>query len=242
VALTLFVIPAFLLGARHSATSTIAASGCIWIISQFYSFGPAWTNFFPFFNPLAWQFLFSIGMYFGIQYRSGPQQAQWTAKANRLLVFAWAVVTISLLYRFLPFLAKMVHLDVSWFHPYEPLDDQYKYNLSAVRLVHFLCVAFLVRYYVSPKNPALRWADGCIIKTGKWSLQIFSIGAVLSVAGTIVFATCSPSLLGKLALNAGVILLTALTAMALSNYKKRNGSIDAIPDSAKAPVLPRFRL
>ena len=242
VALTLFVIPAVLLGARRNLALTIVASGCVWLVQQFYNLGSVWTNLFPYFNPLAWQFLFSIGMYFGIRYRPGAQKKQWPATAKWLLIGAWAIVTISLLYRFLPFLANKAHLDLGWLLPYNPSDDQHKRNLSVVRLMHFLSVAFLITVYVSPNNPALRWANDCVILTGRWSLQIFSAGAVLSVIGTIFFAIYSPSLLGKLAFNVGAILLTALTAIALSNYRVRSRSIDMAPDTGKSASSANIRL
>jgi len=102
MALTLFAMPAFLLGARHNAKLAIVASGCVWGISQFHGLGHTWSTLFPYFNPLAWQFLFSIGMYFGIQYRADARPLQWATRSKWLLIGAWAIVTLSLLYRLLP--------------------------------------------------------------------------------------------------------------------------------------------
>jgi hypothetical protein len=237
--LTLFVIPAFLIGAKRSAALAVAISGCIWMIPQFHRPGPVWPTLFPYFNPVAWQFLFSIGMFFGIRYRSGGwQQARWTPMLKWAFVAAWAIVILSLLYRVLPFLASSAGLNSGWLRPHELSSALSKYNLSIFRLAHFLSVAFLVRTYVNANNPALRWGNDLIIKTGRWPLQIFSMGAILSVIVTVFFSTYSLSLPEKLAFNFAVIFLTALAAVALSNYAKLTTSMNIAPNSAKTAGLP----
>src|SRR5262249_26965151 len=68
IVLTLVVIPLFLMGAAHNAALTLAASGFIWAISQLNSDLAPHLADHSYFNPLAWQFLFSIGMFIGIKY------------------------------------------------------------------------------------------------------------------------------------------------------------------------------
>jgi protein-S-isoprenylcysteine O-methyltransferase Ste14 len=91
---------------------------------------------------------------------------------------------------------------------------------------------------VNANNPALRWGNDLIIKTGRWPLQIFSMGAILSVIVTVFFSTYSLSLPEKLAFNFAVIFLTALAAVALSNYAKLTTSMNIAPNSAKTAGLP----
>jgi hypothetical protein len=129
---------------------------------------------------------------------------------------------------------------MDWFHPYVPSD--HKYNLSIFRLMHFLSVVFLVRYYVEQDNPALRWCGGCVVESGRWSLQIFSMGAVLSEIGTVVFAIYSPSVSTKLAFNVGAILLTALTGIVLASYGNRAQPMETMSDGAKGAISAEIGL
>jgi len=124
---------------------------------------------------------------------------------------------------------------LSWFHPYD--QSNYKYNLSIIRLVHFLGIAFLVNFYVGSQNAALRWGRDCIIETGRWSLQIFAFGAVLSEVGTVAFVIYAPCLLLKNAFNVGAVLLTALVAIVLANCKRRNGATSGTSAIAQSVVL-----
>ena len=54
-----------------------------------------------------------------------------------------------------------------------------------------------------------------MVLTGQWSLQVFSLGAVLGVLVTAIFEAYSPTRLSKLAFNMGAILLTALVVVLL---------------------------
>ena len=89
--LTSVVIPLFLWGAGASAVLTLTASGFVWAISQIYP------NLLPhladhsYFNPLAWQFLFSVGMFVGLQFNSGSPRPRTTSRntcssVSRLIV------------------------------------------------------------------------------------------------------------------------------------------------------------
>jgi hypothetical protein len=93
-----------------------------------------------------------------------------------------------------------------------------KYNLSAMRLAHFLSVVVLVNTYVTASNPFLRWGNECIIKTGRWSLQIYTISIVFSAVFSVIFACCHPNLIEKLLFNLAGILIMALAAIWLANF------------------------
>jgi hypothetical protein len=233
LALTIFAIPAFLVGAERNASITLLVSGLLWLVPQFHQFGSIWKTLFPYFNPLAWQFLFAIGMFLGIQYhtRSRPPLRRWP---RWLLLVAWAIVIVSFAYRLLPFLAKQLDVDLSWAQPYDARNEQFKYHLSGFRLAHFLSVALLVATYVNAGNSALRWGGELMIKTGRWSLQIFSLGTVLSLIVTIIFATRSLSLIDKLIVNFGTVLLTALAAVALAKYYRPAKPTDAGSNGVKS--------
>ena len=217
--LTLFVVPVFLVVARRSASAALAISLLIWVIPQLFAAEFHFGVLFPFFNPMAWQLLFAIGMFLGMSYESEQPWAflqRWSAP---LIAIAWAIVLLSLAYKSTFFVVKSAAANLDFLHFYDTSDYHFKYNLSIVRLVHFLSVAFLVRTYITPANAFLVRHGSILITTGRWSLQIFSISAVLSVVVTAIFAIYHCTIVEKLALNALAVLLTALTAIVLSALK-----------------------
>jgi hypothetical protein len=218
--LTLIVIPLFLMGTRRSAALTFAVSGFIWTISQFY---PNLTLNHSLFNPLAWQFLFSIGMFLGIRYNLDWSRLRSTQIFKWSLVAAWAIVLGSLLYRFSVFFSSRFDLDLGLFRISDITYVHMKENLSAVRLLHFLSVALLVATYVTSSNPILRWSGAVVVsRTGRCSLEIYSLCTILSVGLSIIFVVNQPSVLEKLVLDGIAILLIALTAVALTEFRRRH--------------------
>ena len=222
IVLTLIVIPLFLMGAARSAVLTLAASGFIWTISQFYPDLAPHLAVYSYFNPLAWQFLFSIGMFIGIKYNLDWSGLRSTQIFKWLLVAAWAIVIGSFLYRFSCFLSSRFQFDFDWFRMSEITYAHMKENLSAVRLLHFLSVALLVATYVRSSNPIFRWSGAVVVtRTGRCSLEVFSMSAILSVVLNIIVVVYHPSVLERLGLDGTAILLMALTAVALSEFRRR---------------------
>ena len=220
--LTLIVIPLFLMGAARGAALTLVASGFIWTISQFYTELPPRLADHSYFNPLAWQFLFSIGMFLGIKRNLDWSGLRSTQIFKWLLVVAWAIVIGSFLYRFSFFLSSRFQLNLDWFRISDIALAHMKDNLSAVRLLHFLSVALLVATYVASNNPVLRWSGADVVaRTGRCSLEIFSMSAILSVALNIIVVVYHPSVFEKLVLDGAAILLMALTAVALTEFRRR---------------------
>jgi hypothetical protein len=233
--LTLIVIPLFLIGAMHRAALTLAASAFIWMIAQFYpGLAPRLADH-SYFNPLAWQFLFSIGMFVGLKYDSNWSELRSTQIFKWLLFAALAIVIASFLYRFSLVLSSKFQLDLDWFgiskiayvHTLENqfaihIKDavQMKENLSVVRLLHFLSVALLVATYLKSSNPIFRWSGAVLVtRAGRCSLEIFSMATILSVALGIIVVLDRASILEKLVLDGAAILFMALTAVALTEFR-----------------------
>jgi hypothetical protein len=219
--LTFFVIPLFLKGAEFTAALTLAASGLVWIVSQIVP------NFLPgladhsYFNPLAWQFLFSIGMFVGIKYNLDSPVLLSRPVFKWLVRTAWAIVIFSFLYRFSNFFSSKLHLDLGWFRIGEMTHVQMKENLSPVRLLHFLSVVLLVTTFVKSSNPIFGWAGSkAVISTGRCSLEVFSMTAILSVLLSVLAVVGHPSLLEKVVLDGVAIMSIALTALALTGYRQ----------------------
>jgi hypothetical protein len=210
--LTVVALPLFLLGTGASAELTLTASGLLWMMSQFYP------NLLPhladhsYSNPLAWQFLFSIGVFAGFRYNS-TSQCHGTRQLSRWLIkVAWAVVIFGFLYRY----RFKLHLD--WLIPAVTNDKE---NLSAARLLHFLSIAFLCATYVKSNNRILRWRPaGVVIRTGQCSLEMFSMGSILSVLLTLNNVLRHPSRLEEVVLDCVAVLLMALTAVVLTRNRQ----------------------
>ena len=221
--LTVVAIPLFLLGAGASAELTLTASGLVWVMSQFYP------NLLPhladhsYFNPLAWQFLFSIGMFVGFRYTKS--EGQGTTQFSRWLVkIAWAVVIFGLLFRY----RFRLHLD--WLPIPAVTND--KDNLSAARLMHFLSIAFLCTTYVKSNNRILRSRPAAIvIRTGQCSLEMFSMGSILSVLLTLNNVLRHPSRLEEVALDCVTMLVMGLTAVVLTRNRPRYLQPTELPTS-----------
>ena len=222
IVLTPIVVPLFLMGAARNAALTLAASGFVWAISQVYSDLVPHLADHSYFNPFAWQFLFSIGMFIGINYdldwsglRSNPV-FKWS------LVAAWAIAIGSFLYRFSLFLSSIFQFSLDWFRISVATHDHMKENLSVVRLLHFLSVALLVATYVKSSNPIFRWSGARIVtRTGMFSLEVFSMSAILSVVLNIIVVACHPSIVEKLVLDGIAILVMWLSAIALSEFRNQ---------------------
>ena len=232
--LTLFVIPVFLLIAMRSSAAALMASAGLWLLAQLHP------DLLPrladpsYFNPYAWQFIFCIGMFVGTWYNSGFSLAPFRKPPWVLL--ACAVVASGLLYRIARVYASRHHLDLGMFAWPDATLDQMKQNLSAIRLVHFLSVAFLVAIFVRPNSPILRWPGASVfIKSGKCSLQVFCAGTVVTVLLNLFIAAEAPPAWGRLILDCLAIMLIAAMATALTRPRLEHQPVDFTGSIAIGP-------
>ncbi len=201
--LTSIVIPLFLLGAARSSALTLAASCIIWSIAQIYPDLSPHLAAHSYFNWLAWQFLFSIGMFIGLQHGSGAPT--FKLMGSWLLTGAWLVVIVSLTYRLLMLLGPKLGVDTDWLR----LSGQtMKDNLAALRLVHFLAVAALVANYFKSDSIVFRnVASAAVINTGRHSLEVFCLSAIFSVILNVVVVVEQPLAFAKVLLDLTAISL-----------------------------------
>jgi hypothetical protein len=167
------------LGARISWRLVLASSAAIWLAAQFgfrtalYHWLVAATplrvplNEMGAFNPWAWQFLWVVGMYFGVRWAKNELPAmKW---AQRLWIPAACVAAALFAFRY----AEVAGLNLG---SYSVLFD--KWNLAAVRLVDFPAVVLLVlRFHAPLKRLALQRflepVSRSLIMLGQASLQVF---------------------------------------------------------------------
>lgn len=210
--LTLVVIPSFLFIATASKKIALTTSGVIWLLSQAYpELLPRLADH-SYFNPAAWQFLFCIGMYVGTLYNSdGVQLISYRARG--WVLSAWMIVGIGLVYKLAHVFSVELHINLDMLTLSDETLRHMKENLSAIRLLHFLSVAFLVATYVKMSNPILSWPGAsAIIKSGRCSLQVFCLGAVLSVLLNLLVAVQEPLVFERLILDWLAILIIASIA------------------------------
>jgi hypothetical protein len=223
--LTLFAIPMFLLIAARSSAAALLTSGGLWLLAQFHP------DLFPrladnsFFNPIAWQLIFCIGMFVGTWYHSDTSLEPFRRPPWVLL--ACTVVGVALLYR----IASKDEAGSIF---------QMKENLSAIRLVHFLSVAFLVAIFVRPNSPIFHWPGAsALIKTGRCSLQVFCAGVVLSVLLNLFIAVEAPPAWERIILDCLAIMLIASMATALIRSRHEHQLVGAhsalTPSASCAP-------
>jgi hypothetical protein len=170
-------VPALLLLASIDWRLMLASSALLYQLVRTYHWNlPNWPG--PgawFFDPLAWQFLFAIGLVIGLKVRGGP------LPVSRLLtVIAAIIVAASALVVTHGFWASS---DAAWRQTWDlaraPLELD-KSQLGLARLVHFLAVAYLV--YASGVTVRLRGLPGYRMLTllGRNSLNVFVLVSLSS--------------------------------------------------------------
>ena len=193
-----------------------------------------------FFNPFAWQLIFSIGMALGIMRLRG-QSLPWhpltgTAAACYVLFSAvWMVGDMGgrISFELLPM----------W------MDTLHKSMLPASRLVHVLALAYLLRH-----SPLWGWmatfkSNNPLTLMGRNSLPVFVFGSLLSMIGYITLVHTGPLLWLEIALTAvGVALMTSMAlvverdlhgrAIALAMQKLR-GAASVVLEEPETPTSRR---
>jgi len=134
---------------------------------------------------------------------------------------AWLVAIGSLAYRAVLVLAPAMHIDVDWLRLSPATAAQMKENLSLLRLVHFLSVAFLVANYVKSSSPFFGSIGARqVIQTGRHSLEVYCLSAICSVILNIIVVVYGPGLLAKLLLDANAIALILLSVRILGEARR----------------------
>lgn len=153
------------------------------------------------FDPLGWQLLFVIGLFAGLQcYGQGPG----FRLARGLKLLCWIVVTGNVA------ASLVAHSGLVFAHVPAAASDFGRYlravrlqpTMHWLRLLHFLAVAYLVAGYLPREAAFLRRGWSRVIQLcGRHSLEVFSLGAVLSLLASIYIATRSHSLPAQAAVN-----------------------------------------
>jgi hypothetical protein len=160
-----------------------------------------------FFNPMAWQAIFYTGAVLAV---TAPRLT-WIDR------WRWPISLLAALYiAFAAFIALSWHynslqdITPEWVsRQIYPID---KTNLDILRFIHFLALAWLIRLWVRPDAPFLKWRIFVPIRRcGEHSLQIFCLGTFLALTAEIVVASHDESVLSQIAVSlAGIAIMIAV--------------------------------
>jgi hypothetical protein len=167
--------PAILALARWSPTAALAAAlGAYGAVKWLGIDLPNWPE--PggwFFNPLAWQLVFTLGVLAGVRWGEAPPRPLRLVQALCLAVTAAGALIVTDGFGLLPGLRD---------NAYAVLDIG-KQNLGAARLVNFLALAYLLAT-TPPLGALARTTPGKAVQSlGRRSLTVFAVSSLLCALG-----------------------------------------------------------
>jgi hypothetical protein len=208
----LLMTPVLLVLARRNDWLMLATSAALYATARVFELNlPSW----PldggwYFNPLAWQFIFALGLFVGRRVKSGGigYHRQAFALSLALLVASAIVVTDGF------------GLRPGLWDQLSDLLDHSKTDLGLVRLGHFLALGYVISH--SGLTQLFRWTPvfSPLALIGRYSLPIFATGCVLAAIGEVIVETRPEDFNHRLTLGglivAGGILVHYLIARLLA--------------------------
>ena len=212
----LLMTPLLLVLARQDDRLMLAASAGIYLAARAFSLNfPTWpVEGTWWFNPIAWQLIFAIGIFAGRRLKRGG-----IAYDARLFTACLAIVAIAAVVRTDAF----GYASGLWQHVRDVLD--FKTDLGLARLVHFLALGYVV--YHSGLTGLMRRTRAflplCLM--GRYGLPVFATGIVLSAMGEVV-ETRAEAFSHEVAFGAAIvgggILMHYLVARGLAVWREQS--------------------
>ncbi len=207
--------PVMLILFRQGVALTLTVSAGIWAAANYFKInlpmntpGEGW-----FFNPFAWQLLFTTGA-----------AAAMLARSHELTKRS-AVLAMAILYVSFSFLYVAPWVPISWLpdRPLLPPDligTVSKPDLSAWRFLHVLALAYMAGSLI-PVSAG--WLDRPVARAislcGRHALEIFALGTMLSFAAWIVLRQMGTSMALEFAVTAIGVVAMAYAARVLTVRK-----------------------
>ncbi|MET0430077.1 MAG: OpgC domain-containing protein [Microvirga sp.] len=218
--------PPLLAVMRRRPDAALAASAAVYFASRWLGLNlPAWPSGDWYFNPFAWQFLFTIGA--------------WTAMGGgervKSFVLSGPVVAVSLTYlAFAMAVTLAVRFDSTWMLPPELVhlfDPNDKTNLAPYRVLHLLAL-MIVLVRIVPRDWDVLRSDVMkpIVVCGQRSLEVFCVGIFLSFVGHFILEMYSDALVTQIAVS--VVGIALMTAVAF--YRTWSRALDAPPAAGRS--------
>ena len=225
----LLMTPLLLALARRDDRLMLAASAGIYLAARAFSLNlPTWPVAGTwFFNPIAWQLIFAIGIFAGRRLKRGG-----IAYDARLFAACLAIVAIAAVVR-----TDALGYGSGLWQDVRDVLDCGKTNLGFARLVHFLALAYVV--YHSGLTGLMRRTRAflplCLI--GHYGLPVFATGTVLSAMAELV-ETRSEALSHQVAFGAAIvlggILIHYLVARGVAAWRDKSRAQQSMMNRAQA--------
>jgi hypothetical protein len=215
-------VPLVIAGLQRWPRATLAASAAAYLAGQLcplplpsYPRGETW-----FFDPLAWQILFYLGVWLAVRPGAWPQRLVASPAAIGLAIaYLLYGVVVAAPWRAVPGLAGLELL------PEALVPSVSKTSLSPWRLASILAALLLTARFVPRTLPvdrlaATRWLVVC----GKNGLEVFCLATLLSFLADAFFRELGSGWYAQLAVNAGSIGSMVLLSALLSWYRAGGAS------------------
>ncbi len=215
--------PLILAVARVNTLLALFAAGGAYLAVRLLDFHlPSWPE--PggwFFNPFAWQLVFTLGIVAGIRWRDEPVRRSPTIQAGCLALAVAGAIVVTDGLGLWPGLhdAVFAQLDVG------------KQNLGAARLVNFLALAYLIATWPFLTNLARTTIGRELQRMGRHSLEVFAFSSLLSALGQAsmtAFGGIAPQGIEK-GVELGYVVACIGAMFALARYLERRTSPAATP-------------
>lgn len=231
-------LPAVLWLLKRNHWLALGISAAIWFTAGRLQLNiPSWPEVYGwYFNPFAWQFLFTIGAFAAFHSRRGVT-----------LPVIWPLVAAALVLIGIGFVVAAPWINIPLLHlprlvAFDALGHVSKTDLSLWRIGHVLAVAYLTALLVPASAEWLRSrAATWVVNCGRNGLDIFCLGTVLSFAGYIVMLEAGRTWEFQLAVNILGIGGMLCTATWLTQRKAKRAGLAkagraAALENSKAPA------
>ena len=220
--------PPLLILMMRAPDAALAASTVLYVFARYFDWNfSAYPSGGWYFNPFAWQLLFTMGAWAAL---GGGTRVHALARSRIVLAASVAFVLFAFV------VTLDVHFDRAAFIPPELLGffaPNDKTNLAPYRVLHFLALAAIVvrvvpRHWSGLRSPVLRPLVVC----GQRSLEVFCVGIFLSFVGHFVLEMYSERLGTQIAVSAaGVALMTCVAF-----YRNWSRSLDRPSTSGQRTI------
>jgi hypothetical protein len=182
-----------------------------WGFSWNLSAGPPKRHWY--FDPFAWQFLYTVGITVSHLSRDEPDTLPWR-RGWLWAAIAFLAVTVIITWPLNEMgMTKIAPLSYFW-----PANKTY---LAPLRVLNVLALLYVFAYCVSPRAPWLKKRlAGLCISCGRHSLTVYGLGMVLSCVGYVAIEETASKGVMKFAVNVIGLAILVLTGVLLD---RRNG-------------------
>jgi hypothetical protein len=194
----LLIAPGLFVLARRNDWLMLLASAALYATVRVFEINlPTW----PldggwYFNPLAWQFIFAIGLFIGGRIKGGGIGYDRRVFALCLAVVAASAFAATDGFGLVPGL---------WIAVFDVLDHT-KTDLGLARLVHFLALAYVIAHSGVTRLLRLSPIFAPLALMGRYSLPVFATGCVLTALGEVIVETRSEDFAYRLALASFIVV------------------------------------